>query len=221
MAKARALDRRRKSIRNIRKITRTMELISTATFRRAMDRALAAGPPGGLRSWSATSRAREARHCVAAPRTRTRPARARNRGLRVLTAACCAGRIAVEGARGKFENLRLGCPASGASVSAARSTRIGPSRSDRPRLDRSSLAKESRAFEAGGLNRLDIVTRSSVTRRYGVGTLLPVGDAGRGEKRRGTGGQCDHEFCPRRRASSPRSCLSFGSSFSSVFWTRP
>ena len=42
MAKARALDRRRKSIRNIRKITRTMELISTAQFRRAMDRATAA-----------------------------------------------------------------------------------------------------------------------------------------------------------------------------------
>lgn len=42
MAKARALDRRRKSIRSIRKITRTMELISTAKFRKAMDRAVAA-----------------------------------------------------------------------------------------------------------------------------------------------------------------------------------
>jgi F-type H+-transporting ATPase subunit gamma len=42
MAKAKALDRRRKSIRSIRKITRTMELISTARFRKAMDRALAA-----------------------------------------------------------------------------------------------------------------------------------------------------------------------------------
>ncbi|MDO4587210.1 MAG: ATP synthase F1 subunit gamma [Planctomycetia bacterium] len=42
MAKARALDKRRKSIKNIRKITRTMELVSTAQFRRAMDRAVAA-----------------------------------------------------------------------------------------------------------------------------------------------------------------------------------
>jgi len=42
MAKARALDKRRKSIRNIRKITRTMELIATAKFKRAMDRAHAA-----------------------------------------------------------------------------------------------------------------------------------------------------------------------------------
>src|SRR5277367_3730300 len=39
MAKARALDKRRKSVKNIRKITRTMELIATARFKRAMDRA--------------------------------------------------------------------------------------------------------------------------------------------------------------------------------------
>jgi F-type H+-transporting ATPase subunit gamma len=42
MANARKLDRSRKSIGNIRKITRTMELISTARFRKAMDRATAA-----------------------------------------------------------------------------------------------------------------------------------------------------------------------------------
>jgi F-type H+-transporting ATPase subunit gamma len=42
MAKARKLEKRRRSIRNIRKITRTMELISTARFKRAMDRATAA-----------------------------------------------------------------------------------------------------------------------------------------------------------------------------------
>jgi len=42
MANARALDKRRKSVRNIRKITRTMELIATARFRKAMDRATAA-----------------------------------------------------------------------------------------------------------------------------------------------------------------------------------
>jgi len=42
MANARALDKRRKSIRNIRKITRTMELIATARFKKSMDRATAA-----------------------------------------------------------------------------------------------------------------------------------------------------------------------------------
>jgi F-type H+-transporting ATPase subunit gamma len=39
MAKARTLDKRRASIRNIRKITRTMELIANARFKKAMDRA--------------------------------------------------------------------------------------------------------------------------------------------------------------------------------------
>ncbi len=42
MAKARALDKRRKSIKSIRKITRTMELVATAQFKKAMDRAVAA-----------------------------------------------------------------------------------------------------------------------------------------------------------------------------------
>lgn len=39
MAKARAIVKRLKAVRNIRKITRTMELIATARFKRAMDRA--------------------------------------------------------------------------------------------------------------------------------------------------------------------------------------
>jgi F-type H+-transporting ATPase subunit gamma len=39
MANTRAIVKRRKAIRNIRKITRTMELIATARFKQAMDRA--------------------------------------------------------------------------------------------------------------------------------------------------------------------------------------
>ncbi|MGQ9575656.1 MAG: ATP synthase F1 subunit gamma [Thermoguttaceae bacterium] len=42
MAKARKLEKRRRAIRNIRKITRTMELVARASFSRAMNRALAA-----------------------------------------------------------------------------------------------------------------------------------------------------------------------------------
>ncbi len=42
MAHPRKLDKRRKSIRNMRRITRTMELIATARFKKAMDRASAA-----------------------------------------------------------------------------------------------------------------------------------------------------------------------------------
>ena len=39
MAKARAIVKRLKAVRNVRKITRTMELIATAQFKKAMDRA--------------------------------------------------------------------------------------------------------------------------------------------------------------------------------------
>jgi F-type H+-transporting ATPase subunit gamma len=42
MAKTRAIVKRRKAIRNIRKITRTMELIATARFKKALDRAVEA-----------------------------------------------------------------------------------------------------------------------------------------------------------------------------------
>jgi F-type H+-transporting ATPase subunit gamma len=44
MAKTRAIVKRRKAIRNIRKITRTMELIATARFQKARDRAEKAKP---------------------------------------------------------------------------------------------------------------------------------------------------------------------------------
>src|SRR5438445_7606081 len=39
MANTRAIVNRRKAVRNIRKITRTMELIATARFKKALDRA--------------------------------------------------------------------------------------------------------------------------------------------------------------------------------------
>ena len=42
MAKARAIVKRLKAVRNVRKITRTMELVATARFKKAMDRALEA-----------------------------------------------------------------------------------------------------------------------------------------------------------------------------------
>jgi F-type H+-transporting ATPase subunit gamma len=44
MAKARAIVRRRKSVRNIRKITKTMQMIATAKFHKALKRAVAAKP---------------------------------------------------------------------------------------------------------------------------------------------------------------------------------
>src|SRR5690606_24872426 len=44
MAKARAIIKRRKAVQNIRKITRTMQLIATARFQAAVKRAMATKP---------------------------------------------------------------------------------------------------------------------------------------------------------------------------------
>ena len=103
MAKARALVKRRKAIRNIRKITRTMELIATARFKKAMDRATEAEaytrkiaelvadlaqrrPEVSIRCWRSARRSRTAVLLVLTrqPRPvrrlqRQRPARGRSR----------------------------------------------------------------------------------------------------------------------------------------------
>ncbi|RMF83655.1 MAG: hypothetical protein D6744_04280, partial [Planctomycetota bacterium] len=44
MAKARAIVKRRKAVRNIRKITQTMQLIATARFQKCLQRAVASKP---------------------------------------------------------------------------------------------------------------------------------------------------------------------------------
>src|SRR5881227_912693 len=44
MAKARAIVKRRKAVRNIRKITKTMQMIATAKFQKALKRAVGTKP---------------------------------------------------------------------------------------------------------------------------------------------------------------------------------
>src|SRR5580698_5129502 len=44
MAKARAIVKRRKAVRNIRKITKTMQMISTAKFQKALKRSVGTKP---------------------------------------------------------------------------------------------------------------------------------------------------------------------------------
>ena len=44
MAKARAIVKRRKAVRNIKKITKTMQMIATAKFQKALKRAVATKP---------------------------------------------------------------------------------------------------------------------------------------------------------------------------------
>ena len=44
MAKARAIVKRRKAVRNIKKITKTMQMIATAKFQKALKRAVGTKP---------------------------------------------------------------------------------------------------------------------------------------------------------------------------------
>ena len=48
MAKARAIVKRRKAVRNIRKITKTMQMIATAKFQKALKRAVREALPSAV-----------------------------------------------------------------------------------------------------------------------------------------------------------------------------
>lgn len=82
MAKARAILKRRKAVRNIRKITRTMQMIATAKFQRALKRAVGAKPY--------TTKMHEVMHEVGmAVSDQSHPL------LRRVTPEDCSGRIAL------------------------------------------------------------------------------------------------------------------------------
>jgi F-type H+-transporting ATPase subunit gamma len=192
MAKARALDRRRKSIRSIRKITRTMELISTARFRRAMTRATAAVAYTQRITKlvdDLTHAGLEVSHPLLEQRAETRRA-----ALLVLSAnrGLCAGyngnvlRLAMA----RLESLRRDVPevrleVSGKrGISAFRFRKMQPDEAythfeDRPTYAEVELlaSRYLDEFRAGRLDRLDVAyTRfDSFSRQQAVvETLLPL-----------------------------------------------
>jgi F-type H+-transporting ATPase subunit gamma len=192
MAKTRALVKRRKAIRNIRKITRTMELIATARFKRAMDRAMAAEAYTRritelVRDLSAG--AAEHRHPLLEVREPV------SRGLLlVLTSnrGLCGGynsnvlRQAVERIHewtASLDSTRL--EVSGKrGVSYLRFRRIKPDEvfthfEDRPRFEEVDVIAERyiRAYATGEIDRLDVAYTCclSVSRQVAtVETLLPM-----------------------------------------------
>ena len=217
MAKARALDKRRKSIRNIRKITRTMELISTARFKQGD------GPRGGgLRlyagaspPWSATSPTAAWRSPIRCWQPRPEPRQAvllvltANRGLcGGYKAASCGWptpatvscgrpwprrRLEVSGKRGisafRFRKIQL----------AERFTHFD----DKPSFAEVEAAGQSLSgglSRPGRLDRLDVAYTKfeSLSRQYAVvETLLPLAAPG-GRRRRTTTRQHErqYEFLP-------------------------
>ena len=196
MAKARALDKRRKSIRNIRKITRTMELIATARFKKAMDRAIAASEYTKRITRLAADLARsglDVSHPLLESREQTNAA-----VLLVLTAnrGLCGGyngamiRTALSRRRqleAEVESLRL--EVSGKrGIAGMKFRKIAMHETfthfeDKPRFDE-VVALANRYLEeyaAGRLDRLDVVyTRfvSSSKQMAVAETLLPLGALG-------------------------------------------
>lgn len=194
MAKARALDKRRKSIRNIRKITRTMELIATARFKKAMDRASAATAYTERITQLVSDLAQsglELKHPLMEPREEQK-----NYGLLLLTAnrGLCGGyngnvtRLAVERwtsmQNQELDSKRLDVSGKrGVSALKFRSIEIDNSYlqfDDDPKFDEvDKIASQYLEwYAAGKLDRLDVAyTRfvSAAKQTAVVETLLPLG----------------------------------------------
>ncbi|MGA2065168.1 MAG: ATP synthase F1 subunit gamma [Thermoguttaceae bacterium] len=218
MAKARALDRRRKSIRNIRKITRTMELISTARFKRAMDRATAATAytrritalVGHLQASGL-----ELSHPLLEPRAETAEAT-----LLVLTGnrGLCGGynsgvlRLAVARLQELRDHASRGARAGRVRLEVSGKRGISAFRFRRIELEERFTHFEDKpafgevevlanryleAYVAGRLDRLDVAyTRfESLSRQHAaVETLLPLGAVEAGEP--GPGAESLYELLP-------------------------
>ncbi len=194
MAKARALDRRRSSIRSIRKITRTMELISTARFKRAMDRATAATAYTRRITALVGHLARRGLQ-VSHPLLQARPEP--KRALLLVLAAnrgLCAGYNGnvVRLAAARYRELRSTVPevrlevAGKRGISAFKFRKFQPDEAfthfeDKPSFAEVDVLAERymQDFAAGALDRLDVVYtkfESASRQQAVVETLLPLGN---------------------------------------------
>lgn len=222
MANPRQLDKRRKSVKNIRKITRTMELIATARFKKAMDRASAATAYTDRVTKLVADLMQtglEISHPLLDVREKTRGAK-----LLVLTAnrGLCGGfngNLIRAGLR-QWDKLESEVEDCSLEVSGKRG--IGGMRyrglnaehefthfEDKPRFDEvdAIASRYLEEYAAGRFDRLDVVyTRfvSAAKQEVAVETLLPLGSiagSGEGGSADGEGGS-PYEFLP-----SPESIL--------------
>ena len=216
MANARALDKRRKSVRNIRKITRTMELIATARFKKAIHRANAAT--------ASTSRITEVVGDLANARQEfshplldehEEPSRA---VLQVLTSnrGLCGGyngaiqRLAIA----KRDELQEAYDDVDVDVSGKRGIAAFGYRNieinnsylqfeDKPGFDEVEPIANTfmEAYAAGKIDRLDVAYTkylSSAKQEAVVETLLPLGALDRGDDETDTAGDANtmYDFLP-------------------------
>jgi len=214
MANARALDKRRKSVTNIRKITRTMELIATARFKKAMDRATAATAYTKRISELVSSLANtglEVNHPLLESRSETRHAMllvlSANRGL-------CGGYNGnvTRAGLARLEELQSEIPKVSLEISGKRGISAFKHRGamaaaefthfeDKPSFEEVDVlaTRYLDAYAAGQVDRLDVAyTRfvSIAKQQAVVETLLPLGslDVETGEDE--SASQSVYEFIP-------------------------
>ncbi len=221
MANPRELDKRRKSIRNIRKITRTMELIATARFKKAMDRAAATTSyTERITKLVAdlTKAGLEVSHPLLEPRDDTKRA-----GLLVLTAnrGYCGGLNGNLLRAGMSRRDELSAIVSDLQLEVSGKKGIKGMRfrgvepdvefthfEDKPSFDEVDVlaSRYLDAYITGKLDRLDVVYMKfhNVARQeVAVETLLPLGSLGEADaSAEDTGGDSQYEFLP-----SPESIL--------------
>jgi F-type H+-transporting ATPase subunit gamma len=214
MGKARALVKRRKAVRNIRKITRTMELIATARFKKAMDRASEAA--------AYTRKINEIVADLASADLKfshpllQKPAEEQNVALLVLTSnrGLCGGynggilrqalaRVREVRASGKSLTLEV---SGKRGLNTMKYEKIPVDRSyinfeDKPGFEEVNAIADRfvKEFLAGRLHRLDIAYQkyvSSAKQVPVVETLLPIGDLATAVKSGEGGAPVDYEFLP-------------------------
>ena len=217
MANIRELDKRRKSIRNIRKITRTMELIATARFKKAMDRAAAANDYTERITQivrDLASSGLEVSHPLLAERAETKSSTilmlTSNRGL-------CGGYngAVIRTALARRDELQQTCDEflfeisgkRGISAMKFREVKIDQSYTqfeDQPAFEEVALIADRLMddFTAGRMDRLDVAyTRfiSSSKQEAVIETLLPFSQPApevSADSEGNTGPNADYEFLP-------------------------
>ena len=220
MANPKELDKRRKSIRNIRKITRTMELIATARFKKAMDRASAASAYTDRITQlvsDLTKTGLEVSHPLLEQREETN-----NAALLVLTAnrGLCGGfnGSLIRAGLKRWEQLQDEVPNCRLEVAGKRGIGGFEFRGHKPAEaythfeDKPSFAEVDviasrflNEYTLGKIDRLDVVYmkfHSIARQEVCVETLLPLGSLSEASEEEDAGGDSQYEFVP-----SPESIL--------------
>jgi F-type H+-transporting ATPase subunit gamma len=221
MANPRALDKRRKSIKNIRKITRTMELIATARFKKAMDRASAATSYTQRITQlvsDLTKTGLEVSHPLLEKRDDVKKAT-----LLVLTAnrGLCGGFNGnlVRAAIARYREMKSEVPEVRLEIAGKRGIGAFKFRGhpadiafthfeDKPAFDEVDViaSRYLEEYQTGQLDRLDVVYmkfRSIAKQQVAIETLLPLGSLGdNAAAAEESGPQTQYEFLP-----SPASIL--------------